>query len=88
MDFFVFFLKKEEKPVYLKKNKKQVGCFFFKTGFSQPDCLSILFVISLDRTIWNKSRHYQFHWMCAVYLEYRSLILKNVRITGISIRKN
>jgi len=83
MDFFAFFLKKEEKPVYLKKNKKQVGCFFLKTGFSQPDCLSILFVISPDRTIWNKSRHYQFHWMCAVYLEYRSLILKNVRITGI-----
>jgi len=35
-----------------------------------------------------KSRHYQFDWMCAAHLEYRSLVLKNVRITGIWTRKN
>jgi len=41
---FCFFLKKEQKPAPFKekqknwnqKNKKQVGCFFKKTGFSQP----------------------------------------------------
>ena len=43
---------------------------------------------SLDRTTWKKSRHYQFHWVCAAHLVYRSLVLKNVSITGIWIRKN
>jgi len=33
--------------------------------------------------IWNKPRYYQFGW---VYLEHKSLVLKNVRITGISNR--
>jgi len=44
---FVFFLKKEQKPIYLKKQTKekvffqtrktQVACYFLKkTGFSQP----------------------------------------------------
>jgi len=40
----VFFLQKEQKPVPFKekqkksdeRNKKQVSCFFKKTGFSQP----------------------------------------------------
>jgi len=36
----LFFLKKEQKPVSFQKNKnirikKQVGCFFKKTDFSQ-----------------------------------------------------
>jgi len=34
------------------------------------------FVILLDCTLWNKSRHCQFHWVCASHLEY-------VKITGI-----
>jgi len=38
---------------------------------------------SLDRAIWNKSRHYQFGWVFVAHLEYRYLVLKNVRITGI-----
>jgi len=46
------------------------------------------FVISLDRTIWKKSRHYQLDWLRSTHLEYRFLVLKNVRITGIWIRKN
>jgi len=41
------------------------------------------FVISLDRTIWKKSRHYQLDWLRSTHLEYRFLVLKNVRITGI-----
>jgi len=59
---FVFFSKKEQKPVSLKKRiwktKKTCGLFFFKPRFFQrwPSC----FVIFFDRTIWNKSRHYQF----------------------------
>ena len=35
-----------------------------------------------------KSRHYQFDCVCATHLGCRSLVLKNVRITGIWIRKN
>jgi len=74
----------------LKKTKKAGWVIFFKKRvFLNPDCLSILYMwFSLDRTIWNKSRHYQFVWVCTAHLEYRSLVLKNVRITGISIRKN
>ena len=26
----------------------------------------------LDRTIWNKSRHYQFGWVCPAHLEHKS----------------
>jgi len=43
---------------------------------------------SLDRTIWKKSRHCQFDWVCAAHIEYRFVVLKNVRITGICISKN
>jgi len=46
------------------------------------------FVISLDRTIWKKSCHFQFDWVCAAHLEYRSMALRIVKITGIWIRKN
>jgi len=45
-------------------------------------------VISLVHTIWKKSRHYQFDLVCVAHLQYRPLALKNVRITGIWIRKN
>jgi len=41
----------------------------------------------LDRTIWKKSRHYQFDWVRAAHLENRSLVLKKVKITGIWIHK-
>jgi len=43
---------------------------------------------SLDSTIWKKSRHYQFDWVRAAHIQYRSLVLKNVRITGIWMRIN
>ena len=33
MDFFVFFFKKEEKPVYLKKTKNRWVVFFLKQVF-------------------------------------------------------
>jgi len=33
--------------------------------------------------IWAKSRHYQLNWVCTADLEYRSLVLRNVRITGV-----
>ena len=93
--FACFF--KERKPVSFQKNKKnrmkkkqknRWGVFFKKRFF-----FSILIVLqsflwfSLDRTIWNKSRHYQFDWVCATHLEYKSLVLKNVRIACIWIRK-
>jgi len=41
---------------------------------------SIVFLFSLARTIWKKSRHYQFDWVFAAHLEYRPLVLKNVRL--------
>jgi len=34
------------------------------------------------------SRHYQFDWVCAAHLKYKTLVLKKLRITGIWIRKN
>jgi len=43
---------------------------------------------SLDRSIWNKSRRCLFDWVCAAHIDYKSLVLKNTRITGIWIRKN
>ena len=90
---FVFFLKKEQRPVsFQKKKKKRIKktceLFFFKLGFFQPWLSFNPFLwFSLDRTIWNKSRHYQFDWVCAPHLKYRSLVLKKLRITGIAIRK-
>jgi len=40
---------------------------------------------SLDSLIGAKSRHYQFNWVCATHLEYRSqvLMMVMVRITRI-----
>jgi len=79
---FVFF-SKEHKPVSLKKNKKtdlKNRRLFQKLFFLKPNYLSIFFVISLDRTIWNKSRHYQFDWVRAAHLEYMSLVMKKLRI--------
>ena len=45
---FVFFLKKEQRPVSFQKTrknglKKHVNCFFLNSGFFNPDYLSILF---------------------------------------------
>jgi len=44
--------------------------------------LSNLFSFSFDRTIGKKSRHCQFDWVCATHIKDRSLVLKNVRSTG------
>jgi len=51
--------------------KKQQGCFCWKkTGFSQPWLSFNSFLwFSFDRTVWNKSRHYQFDWVCAAHLD-------------------
>jgi len=38
--------------------------------------------------IWSKSRHYQFDWASAAHLQYMSLVLKKLGITGIWIRKH
>jgi len=84
----LFLFKKTKKIGLKKKQKNRWGVFFKKRFF-----FSILIVLqsflwfSLDRTIWNKSRHYQFDWVCATHLEYKSLVLKNVRIACIWIRK-
>ena len=91
---YLFFLKKWQKTVSFQKNKniritkKQVGCFFKKRVILNLDCHSIFCVISFDRTIWYKSHHYQCGWVCAAHLEYRSLVVKNLIITDIWIRKN
>jgi len=34
------------------------------------------------------SRHYQFDWACAAQLKFRFVVLKDVRISGIRLRKN
>ena len=45
---------------------------------------SILFLwFSLDSII-----SYQFNWVCTAHLEYRSLVLRSARITGVWVRKN
>jgi len=94
---FCVFLKKERKPVSFQKEKQKFGLkkqknrwvvCFKRRVFLNPDCLSTYTWFSLDRTIWNKSRHYQFVWVCAAYLEYKTLVLKNVRVTGIWMGKN
>jgi len=33
--------------------------------------------------IWAKSRHHQVNWVFTSHLECRSLVLRNVRITGV-----
>ena len=82
-----FFSKIKTKKFGLKKQKNR-WVVFFKTGFSQPWLFSTYLWFSLDRTIWNKSRQYQFVGVCAGHLEYKSLVLKNVRIAGIWMDKN
>jgi len=44
---FVFFSKKEQKPVSLKKKRIKKTCelFFLNPGFFNPDYLSILFCV-------------------------------------------
>jgi len=37
--------------------------------------------------IWTRSRHYQFNWVRVAQLEYRSLVLRNVSITGVWVGK-
>ena len=79
-----------ENGVFVTKKKDlKEQVFFQKKEFSQP-WLSVnpFLQFSLDRTIWNKSRHYQFDWVRAAHLEYRSLVMKKLRITDIRIRKN
>jgi len=66
---FLFFFQKRTKTCFFKK--KQINTlvvFSKKRVFLNPDCLSTLFVIFLDLTIWNKSRHYQFDLVCAAHL--------------------
>ena len=90
---FVFF-EKRTKIVSLKKNglktnKKNMWIVFFKPGLFQPWLPFNPFSwFSLDRTIWNKSCHYRFDWVCAPHLKYRSLVSTKLRITGIWICKN
>jgi len=56
--FFFVFLKKNKIQFLFKKQKvgfkKTGGLLFFlnKQVFHNPDCLSILLWLSLDRTIW------------------------------------
>ena len=83
----LFLFKNKNKKIRIKKQKNR-WVVFFKTGFSQPWLFSTYLWFSLDRTIWNKSRQYQFVWVCAGHLEYKSLVLKNVRIAGIWMDKN
>jgi len=78
-----YFFSKKQKNGF-KKNKKPLWIVFLKPGFFQTWLSFNPFLwFSLDRTIWNKSRHYQFDWMGAAHLKYRSLALKKQRITGI-----
>ena len=83
--FCVFF--QRTKPISFQKNKKPVLKKI--QGFSQPWLFFNPFLwFSLDRTIWSKSRHYQFGRVCAAHLEWKSLVMKKLRTTGIWIRKN
>jgi len=74
---FCVFLKKEHKPVSFQKKqkiriwKKQEGWNFWKKSFFCQPWLSFnpFLWFSLDRTIWNNWRHYQFDWVCAVRRE-------------------
>ena len=66
---FVLFKKKNENLFLFKGNKKTHlkktgGLFLKKRVFLNPDYLSILFC----NFPWNKSRHYQFDWVCAAHL--------------------
>ena len=82
---FVFFFKNSKK----NRIKKQAGCFFLKNGFFSTLIVFQSFLwFSLHRTIWNKWRQYQFDWVWAAYSEYRPLVMKKLKITGIWIRKN
>jgi len=90
------FKKKERKTVSFQKNKpknwmkKTGGLFFSKKHFffSTLIVFQSFLWFSLDRPIWNKSRHYQFDLVCAAHLECRFLVMKKLRITGILIYKN
>ena len=71
-----FFYKKKNKNLFLfEKTKKldekdQVFSFFEKNGFFSTLIVFQFFLwFYLDRTIWNKWRHYQFDWVCAAHLE-------------------
>ena len=88
-----FFFFKNKNRFLLKKQKnriwnKQVGRFFQKNGFFSTLIFFQSLWFSLDRTIWNRSHHYQFDWVCAAHLECRSLVMKKLKIAGIWIRKN
>jgi len=67
---FVFFYKKQN-LFRLKKNQKRIKkTKKKKPGFSQPWLSFNPFLwFSLDHTIWSKSRHCQFDWVCATHLE-------------------
>jgi len=63
---------------------KQVDCALLKLGLENPlnihNCFSIHFCDFPLIARWKKSRHYQFDWVCAAHLEYRSLVLKNAGV--------
>jgi len=68
---------------------RKVLKFGSETQLNAHNYLSILFCdFHLIARSGKRSRHYQFDCVCAAHLEYRSLLLKNVRITGIWICKN
>jgi len=82
-----FLLTKPKKRI--KKTKNLGGLFFSeKNLFLNPDYFSIFLWFSFDWMIWSKSRHYQFDWASAAHLQYMSLVLKKLGITGIWIRKH
>ena len=72
---FVFFLeknknlyfKKKQKISDLKKQKNRWAAFFLKQIFSTLIVFQSFVWFSLDRTIWNMSRHYQYGWVCAAH---------------------
>ena len=89
-----FFIKRTKACFVSKKPKKRIKkqktceLFFFNPFFQLSLSFNPFLWFSLDRTIWNKSCHYQFHWVCATHLKCRSLVLKKLRITGVWLRKN
>jgi len=66
---FVFFFK--NKTFFSKKRIKrnQEDCFLKKSFFLTLIIFNLFLWFSLDHTIWNKSRRYQFDWVYAAHLE-------------------
>jgi len=61
--------------------------FVSESQLNINNSLSILFYFPLVARPGKKSRHYQFHWVCAAPLEYRSLVVTNMRLRVIECVK-